>query len=239
MHFTREPIIETIITPKEGYKLIVRNTKSVSQESEFLVDAIEVVSFGHSFFYRCLEKPKPFLVPITDFEVIEVKETRLALKNVSIERSIKIGSGRAPKEQPIPEVIEESLLSEESQPSEARAEKKRERHRRRRRHRDEEPSSAAQQQESSSPESSEPGKAKEAPAIAPATPTLSRLIPPPPTLIAQTIGRYKEQQSGSKEAEAKHEESAQEPSADHSEKKKDDSSDSESRIINRITSFFS
>lgn len=49
MNFTREPIIETIITPKDGYKLVVRNSKGDSQE-EYHVDAVEVVSFGHSFF---------------------------------------------------------------------------------------------------------------------------------------------------------------------------------------------
>ena len=49
MDFTREPIIETVITPKEGCKIVVRSSKSNGQEEHF-VDAVEVVSFGHSFF---------------------------------------------------------------------------------------------------------------------------------------------------------------------------------------------
>lgn len=93
MNFTREPIIETVISPKEGYKLVVRNSKGGSQE-EYVVDAIEVVSFGHSFFFRSLERPKSFLVPVSDYEIIETKETRVVLKNASFERSIKIGGGR-------------------------------------------------------------------------------------------------------------------------------------------------
>lgn len=94
MDFTREPIIETIITPKDGCKLVIRSSKSGGQE-EFFVDAIEVVSFGSSFFYRSLERPKAFLVPASDYEVLEVREARMVLKNVATDRSaIKIGGGR-------------------------------------------------------------------------------------------------------------------------------------------------
>ena len=57
--FTREPIVETVITPKEGCKLVVRSSKSSGQE-EYFVDAVEVVSFGTSFFFRSLERPKSF-----------------------------------------------------------------------------------------------------------------------------------------------------------------------------------
>lgn len=102
MDFTREPIIETVITPREGCKIVVRSSKASGQE-EFFVDALEVVSFGHSQFFRSLEKPKPFLVPTSDYEVLEVREARMVLKSVGIDRSIKIGGGketvpRAPKE---------------------------------------------------------------------------------------------------------------------------------------------
>ncbi len=79
MDFTREPIIETIITPKEGYKLVIRSSKGVGQE-EYFVDAVEVVAFGRAFFFRSLEKPKAFLVPISDYEVLEVREARMVLK---------------------------------------------------------------------------------------------------------------------------------------------------------------
>ena len=93
MNFTRDPIIETVITPREGCKLVVRSSKGMGQE-EYFVEAIEVVSFGQSIFYRSLERPKSFLVPVGDYEVVEVKETRMVLKNVSIDKSIKIGGGK-------------------------------------------------------------------------------------------------------------------------------------------------
>jgi hypothetical protein len=91
--FTREPIIETVITPKEGCTLVVRSSKSSGQEEHF-VDAIEVVVFGNAIFFRSLERPKAFLVPASDYEVLEVRETRLVLKNVGLDRSIKIAGGR-------------------------------------------------------------------------------------------------------------------------------------------------
>ncbi|MEX0961997.1 MAG: hypothetical protein WDZ28_03980 [Simkaniaceae bacterium] len=103
MNFTREPIIETIITPKEGYKLLVRN--SIGAKEEYSVDALEIVSFGSALFFRSLERPKAFLLPITDFEVIETKESKVVLKNVAIEKSVKIAGGReAPK---TPKEVEE------------------------------------------------------------------------------------------------------------------------------------
>ena len=99
MDFTREPTIETVITPKEGCKIVVRSSKGAGQEEHF-VDAVEVVSFGNSVFYRSLERPKAFLVPASDYEVLEVREARMVLKNVGLDRSIKIGGGRdhAPKQ---------------------------------------------------------------------------------------------------------------------------------------------
>ena len=74
MNFTREPIIETIISPKDGYKLLVRNSKGENFEEHY-VDAVEVVSFGRAFFFRSMERPKAFLVPVSDYEILEVKDT--------------------------------------------------------------------------------------------------------------------------------------------------------------------
>lgn len=93
MDFTREPIIETIITPREGYRLVIRSSKNIGQEEHF-VDAIEVVSFGKAFFFRSLEKPKPFLVPVSDYEILEMREPRMVLKMQPSEGSVKIGGGR-------------------------------------------------------------------------------------------------------------------------------------------------
>ena len=93
MNYTREPIIESVITPKEGCKLVVRNSKGGALE-EYFVESVEIVSFGHAIFFRSTERPKSFLVPVTDFEVIELKETKMVLKTANIERSIKIGGGK-------------------------------------------------------------------------------------------------------------------------------------------------
>lgn len=93
MDFTRDPIIETVISPKDGFKLSIRSSRHTNQE-EYLVNAIEVVSFGSALFLRSIEKPKSFLLPIADYEIVEVKEARMILKNVSIDKPIKIGEGK-------------------------------------------------------------------------------------------------------------------------------------------------
>jgi hypothetical protein len=225
--FTREPIIETVITPKEGCKLVVRSSKSTAQE-EYFVDAIEVVSFGHSFFFRSLERPKAFLVPVSDYEVLEVREARMVLKNVGIDRTIKIAGGRDAQmrsggmREPVTEKGESNQLPEESlaanetsqqssqsdaKPAiEARLDKKRDRRRqyRRRRGREdgveggqtEELSESENKESTSRVELTEPRKfvsGEESP-VQPITTTsiLTSLLPPPSTLISETIARYKE-----------------------------------------------
>lgn len=195
MNFTREPIIETIVTPMEGYKLIVRSSKGTAQE-EFVVDAVEVVSFGHSFFFRSLEKPKAFLVPISDYEILEMKETRVVLKNVSFERTIKIGGGREAslKTKEAPVEVEQSEVAEPAAGQEQRVEKKRERRRhRRRRHdgrevRDETKENGEKEHDTKSSETAAPSG--EEGQVAPST--FSRLFPPPPTLISEKLAKIKE-----------------------------------------------
>jgi len=123
--FTREPIIETVITPREGYRLVVRNSKVMGQEEHF-VDSIEVVSFGGAFFFRSIERPKPFLVPIGDYEVMEVRESRIVLKSPHAqEGSIKIGAPREGQRENqrefqrpprVQEVVEESKQANEVRP---------------------------------------------------------------------------------------------------------------------------
>ena len=97
MHFTREPIIETIISPKDGFKLLVRPSDGEGRE-EFSVDAVEVVSFGKSYFFRSTERPKAFLLPVSEYEVVEARETRVPLKKATNQKSIKIAGGK--EEQP-------------------------------------------------------------------------------------------------------------------------------------------
>lgn len=203
MNFTREPIIETIITPREGCKIVVRNSKGNGQE-DYFVDAVEVVSFGHSFFFRSQERPKSFLVPVSDYEILELKETRMILKNASPERSIKIGGGRDVRPS------RESASSEEggsvAASGEPRSDRKREKRRRGRRGgRDSlaEPAAGASAEEAapsrreefSSAELEEPSEGAASSLGLPEEPKpasfISKLFPPPPTLIKDTIGRYK------------------------------------------------
>ncbi len=217
MHFTREPIIETIISPKDGYKLCVRSSRGGSAE-EYFVDAIEVVSFGRAFFFRSLERPKSFLVPVTDYEVVEVKETRVALKNVSHEKNIKIGGGReAPmrvaKEAPSEKFEEpvESLDDADKMPQEdvvveasgdSRSDKKRDRRRHRRRRLAEERREWLEKEKQEQAPTSESTEVKEITeggviqdeAVKVSSSMFSTLFPPPPTLISETIARYKEKE---------------------------------------------
>ncbi len=236
MDFTREPIIETVVTPREGCKLVVRSSKSSGQE-EYFVDSVEVVSFGQSLFFRSLERPKPFLVPVSDYEILEVREARMVLKTVGQDRSIKIGGGKEPSAKQIKEPLKESfkesfkeplmereplsLIGEEvstaageeaaALPLEGRLDKKRgRRHYRRRRGRDETPSKEATEAlaltgsleetldlKPSDIEGkidfSKPLEAGESAQPLTTTPLiLSSILPPPPTLISETIARYKD-----------------------------------------------
>lgn len=201
MDFTRQPIIETIITPREGCKIVVRSSKSSGQE-EYFVDALEIVSFGNALFYRSIERPKAFLVPVSDYEVFEVREARIMLKNVGVEKTIKIGGGREaapklPKEPPqekmetVPasDQVDQGETTQENGDTRLEKRKDRRRHSRRRRGKEEETPQAepAQQEEkkendnqSVAPESTETKEKG-----------ISPLLPPPPLLISETISRYK------------------------------------------------
>lgn len=220
MDFTRDPIIETIITPKEGYKLIIRSSKSAGQE-EYFVDAVEIVSFAQVLFFRSLEKPKAFIVPVSDYEVLEVREARMILKNVELERSIKIGKGKEGTTKILREgdkgeslTSEEAFEQEEAQPtvdvraaagrSEVRLDKKRDRrrHYRKRRGREEREEGEKEEEEALSEFAIPPfeeEKIDEASQEAiqegdiSITPGLfSTLLQPPPTLISETISRYRQ-----------------------------------------------
>ena len=207
MDFTREPIVETVITPKEGFKLVVRSSKSSGQE-EYFVDAVEVVSFGSSFFFRSQERPKSFMVPATDYEILEVREARMVLKNVGLDRSIKIGGGREaslpkPAREPAPEKVsaEQPVEQPAEEMADARLDKRRDkrRHTRRRRGRDDakESEGAAEEKGDAKIDLAEPLKLapRESNSAEPLTTSssiLSSILPPPPTLISDTIARYKE-----------------------------------------------
>lgn len=213
MDFTREPIIETIVTPKEGCKLVVRSSRGTGQE-EYFVDAVEVVSFGHSFFFRSIERPKPFLLPATDYEIVEVREARMVLKNAGPGRSsIKIGGGReaAPRppreqerEQPEAQEAEEVAPAAREtngeavveQQADGRLDKKKDRRRppRKRRGRDDANGASPLVLPLSQAEGDESVRDDEGTSTAaPMAPVqLSALLQPPPALISETISRYRE-----------------------------------------------
>lgn len=187
MNFTRDPIIETIITPKEGFKLVLRGSKGQTQE-EFVVDSVQVVLLGANCFYRSLEKPKAFLVPASDYEVLEVRETRMVMKLPGSEKGgIKIGGGRekvAPRE---PREEEEELpekTAEEAQPERV-DQRRKEKKRFRRRGRD-----RFEKEEGEAVEGAEHLEGDEPPPL-PREEKPNLMIPPPSTLISETIARYK------------------------------------------------
>lgn len=209
MDFTRQPLIESVITAKEGCKLVVRSSKGSGQE-EYFVDAVEVVSFGNSFFFRSQEKPKSFLVPVTDYEILEVREARMVLKNVGIDRSIKIAGGKDIPQKQHKEVPEKFVSPQpETEPEEVLSrpvDKKRDRRRtlRRRNRSDESEEKLSTIETNIIPPPPIPDKplrisnaAKASSAsneekIKLSTTVINSFLPPPPTLISETIDRYKD-----------------------------------------------
>lgn len=203
MDFTREPIIESVITPKDGCKIVVRSSKNSGQE-EFFVDAVEVVSFGNCFFFRSLERPKAFLVPVSDYEILEVRETRMVLKNVGIDQSIKIGGGKEQKQ--VKEPPQEKTKIPESVPlePEEKIEKKRDRRKHFKRRRGSEEAAKEidlilPQEETATTGKVELPKPKEvgeesvlAPPVTRSSPLFATLLPPPPNLISETLARLKD-----------------------------------------------
>ena len=229
MYFTREPLIETVMTPREGYKLVVRSTRNAETE-EYFVDALEVVSFGQALFFRSMERPKCFLVPVSDYEVMEVRETRLILKAAPLEKGIKIGGGREAPMKSQKEVRDEKLDEEEIQSFDAvdeedealegeaspqespLVESKLEKRRERRRHRRRKTKGDEKEEVVSEPKAtlavddisesyanglSDDPLEEEKPLKQPVDMSVhfSSLIPPPATLISETINQYRNNES--------------------------------------------
>lgn len=169
MYFTREPIIETIITAREGHRLTVRPVSSAGQE-EFSVDMVEIISFGNACFFRSLDKPKPFMLPVTDYELVESREQRVGLKApATVQKGIKIGGGN------------KESKKEEPEEGESKSTRRNKRGRKRESERVEAPMEEKNQEiELVSQESINNTFDK------------PMLIPPPPMLISETISRYKE-----------------------------------------------
>lgn len=171
MNFTREPVVESVVTPKEGYKLLLRNSTGSGQE-EFFVEAVEIVSFGQNCFFRSLEKPKNFLIPIADYEILEVREARMVFKTTAVEGGIKIAGGKGGGDV-------------KAAASEQKTEKRRERRRVRKKKGDEEIVVTEPEVATAEPASADVSR--------------SSLIPPPPTLIFETMAHKKEEEEVVKE----------------------------------------
>lgn len=201
MHFTRDPIIETIITPKEGYKLSIKSSKGAALE-EYLVDAVEVISFGQTFFYRSLERPKSFLLPVSDYELAEVKEVRLAVKNPGIDKLIKIAGGKEPQQQAakpqnkqaVVQEVQETLVEETKVSQETTAQPTTAARRDRRRSRRGKQRPAIEEKEVSGVD-----KTEENVSLPPLV--FPNLLTPPTTLISETLFKELEQEAAVKNIE--------------------------------------
>lgn len=210
MDFTRQPLIESVITAKEGCKLVVRSSKGSGQE-EYFVDAVEVVSFGNSFFFRSLEKPKSFLVPVSDYEILEVREARMVLKNVGLDRSIKIAGGKEipqkqPKEPPVRQPIsppQEDLDVQEEDQANRTLDKKRDRRRtlRRRKRNEDGPEIGSEKNLIPPPplaekpiktSDSKKTSAENLEKVKLSTTVINSLLPPPSSLISESIEKFKD-----------------------------------------------
>lgn len=217
MDFTREPVVETVITPRDGYRIVVRSSKSPGQE-EYVVEALEVVTFGHTCFFRHLERPKAFVVPASDYEVFEVREPRLALKAASFEGVVRTSTVREPAKPMIKEVekkeevfdtkdtpsfenvaIEEEVKEEEPEtpappaaPTDGRQDRRREKRRnlRRRKGREEQETRPREEKsgEGSKTEAAKPQVDKEVIAV----PVMTNILPPPTTLIRDNLQKLRE-----------------------------------------------
>ena len=206
MDFTREPIIETVITPREGYRLVVRSSKNMAQEEHF-VEALEVVSFGSALFFRCRERPKPFIVPVSDYEILEVREAKMMLKTPSFEKTVTAPresvqkQRQEQKQEAKAEAHTEGEKKEAETPAdvtaEARSERRRDRRRSFRRKRGQSREEGQEATVTQAPPEVLQGEGKEALSsrqeeeqkdkILTTAPLLSTILPPPTTLIREHL----------------------------------------------------
>ena len=196
MNFTREPILETIIAAKEGYKLRLKSTKN-DGAAEYLVDAVEVVSFGTTFFYRSGEPAHTFFVPAQDFEIVQVRQARLMLKT-PVDKAVKIAGGAEAgkkssaekatdkKKKKAPKEAKNTKSSEKKETAEVVAEKK-------------EPSVATPAKKASKGKGTrktakgQKEKGEEIVSKEIMQPSMfSHLLRPPEALISDTIGQYQD-----------------------------------------------
>lgn len=211
MNFTREPIIETIISAKEGYKLSLKSSKSGNGSDEYLVDAIEVVSFGGTFFYRSQERPKAFFLPASDYEIVEVRETRLILKTPALDKSVKIAGGKVEKQpQEVKKTDNLADAGQQADSKEGDAPKKKERKRTRRSKRSNTSQSSSTEEIEAKQKSvnekeafhgkkEQSGEKKTVGDSPKLNTSFSYLLTPPESLISETLQKYKSKEISSPE----------------------------------------
>ena len=221
MDFTRHPIIETVITPRDGFRLAVRSSKNIGQE-EFSVEAVEVVSFGSSCFFRSTDRAKAFLVPVSDYEIVEIRENKIPLKAATLEGTIRIPTVKefprnfSKETEKKEDVVREESFKEEKKEKEEQAllspsvkesrvdrRKEKERKRQKKRKEKEEQKPAEEASLSSEPVMSKAVPVPSAPLheekqaeniveqSAPLPTFTSTIIPPPTTLIRDDLERLR------------------------------------------------
>jgi hypothetical protein len=204
--FTREPVIQSVITPRQGYRLVVRSSKSAGLEEHF-VDAVEIVSFGSFSFFRSTERPKPFIVPVSDYEVLEVREPRIVLKTPA-QGSIKVSAAEKPRAK---QEVEKAETQDETkgrgrEKQEARTEKRRDRRRGTRRRRGQARDDNIQQVQDDEKalhehehepftEFTDSELQAQREELLSTTPMLSSILPPPATLIRDNLERLRQHEA--------------------------------------------
>ena len=78
MYYTREPITLSVLSAKEGYNLVIKNTKNHDEES-YIVPSVSIINFNGAIFYRSL-LDRDFLLPVSDYSVVEKKQVKLNVK---------------------------------------------------------------------------------------------------------------------------------------------------------------
>ena len=77
MHFTRDPIVETVLTARDGYKF---NLTHMSNGKEYSTTVVQIVSIGNVVCYCSVDQVDSFLLPLAEYQLVEVKEAKLPLK---------------------------------------------------------------------------------------------------------------------------------------------------------------
>ena len=110
MFYTRDPIILTTLSSKEGYKLIIKSSSNI--DLCYQVERISVVDYSGNAFY-IIDTPYDMMLPVGSFYVVEEKEKRVSLKTKDKQDKRRKGSPRKKKSEKIKAESEKSSKSNE------------------------------------------------------------------------------------------------------------------------------